>query len=56
MADDKQKPEQAMGFMCGQDSFHPYECRGPKKCPHCRREKIEGHDPKDCALCEDGLA
>lgn len=42
-------------FVCTRSDFHPYECNGPKKCIHCDRKKLKGHDPKKCALCNDGL-
>lgn len=34
-------------------NFHPYECDGPGKCPHCDRRRTEHHDPDNCALCDD---
>jgi hypothetical protein len=42
------------GALCGSSSFHPYECDGPGKCPHCDRTQREGHDPSVCALCDPG--
>lgn len=40
------------GFLCGSSSFHPYECDGPGKCPHCDRREQPDHDPATCALCD----
>lgn len=40
------------GFLCGSSSFHPYECDGPGKCLHCDRNTGQGHDPRECALCD----
>lgn len=50
-----------MAFICTADDMHPYNCYGPdgtgdgtekgNPCVHCRREKLEGHDPDQCALC-----
>ncbi len=39
--------------VAGPDSFHPYECRGPRKCVHCRRLKNKRHEPRTCWLCHD---
>jgi len=40
------------GSVCGPSSFHPYECDGPGKCPHCDRREQPNHDPATCALCD----
>src|SRR3990167_8054296 len=42
------------GFLCGQDSFHPYECNHDETCHHCTNAQFEGHDPAKCWLCCDG--
>lgn len=39
-----------MGFGC---SYHPYECSHDKYCEHCTWAVFEGHNPKECALCQD---
>lgn len=39
-----------MGFGC---SYHPYECSHDKYCEHCTWAEFDGHNPKDCALCQD---
>lgn len=44
--------DKPIGFICGSDSFHPYECGGD--CVHCRQEKTELHNPTYCYLCNDG--
>lgn len=33
-------------------NFHPYECDGKGKCPHCDLRLEPGHDPTLCALCD----
>lgn len=48
---EKEKKKLVTGYICGPNSFHPYECQGPKKCPHCDKVKFDGHDPDNCALC-----
>ena len=39
--------------VCMADDMHPYNCDGMfgGTCIHCERKVEEGHDPKNCALC-----
>ncbi len=36
----------------GASNFHPYDCNGNGKCPHCDRQHTDSHDPAVCLLCD----
>jgi hypothetical protein len=40
-------------FVDPSSNFHPYECDGPGKCPHCDKTVSDQHDPETCELCCD---